>query len=211
MDYNIFCVGDSITYGLNDAYGGWCDNLKKTYLSDEITNKTDHSIRVWNMGISGQTIVDFIEKDQRYLEPLTRIKKSKSNIFIIAFGANDAAFDNEKQDFLVPLPLFESSLIKLIKTYSKYGKILLLNITPISQSIENIPDKYNCQRSKQNVDLFNKTILKLSTEENCLYLDINKYFMSELKLLSDDGLHPNSKGHLLIATKVKQTLESICK
>ena len=211
MDYNIFCLGDSITYGLNDSDGGWCDRLKKYYLDREIKDPEGLSVRVWNFGISGQTIKDFINKN-RYQEPLSRIKKKKKNIFVVAFGANDAGFDTEKDIFLTSLEDFRASLKEITALYSGQGEIIFVNITPVSQSIDNKPDKYNCCRSNNYVSTFNEAIAEHSSESNSKLLDLNQVFSNfseqeEKSLLSGDGLHPNSLGHNLIFGEIKNFLK----
>ena len=213
MDYNIFCLGDSITYGLNDNKGGWCDRLKVHFLEKEITDPNHSSIRIWNFGISGQTIKSFIENGTLQ-EPFTRIKKNKSNIFIIAFGANDCAYSTDESDFLTSTEDFTQSLKKIVDLFSEFGKIIYINITPISTDISNKPDKYNCIRSKEYISLFNDIISKHAKVTGSLFVDINSSFQESFKrdkqnLLSIDGLHPNSLGHNLMYLEIKAAIESL--
>lgn len=201
MDYNIFCVGDSITYGLSDSKGGWCDRLKTEFLN---RTESDNSFRVWNFGISGQTIQDCFTKNERFKEPINRIKPNKKNIFVLAFGANDAAFDKEKQEFLTPKVEFESRYKELIKFYSNYGRCIIVGITPISKSIEGVADKYNCYRKNEFINQYNQ-ILKEISNNDTPFLNIYVDFYDQKEgLLSSDGLHPNTDGHTLIGTKVKE-------
>lgn len=207
MDYNIFCVGDSITYGLNDSGGGWCDRLKAQFL---INSKTENSFRVWNFGISGQTVTNCLEKDERYKEPISRIKPKKDNIFILAFGANDAAFDEEAQEFLTPKIEFKLHYTKLIEFYSTYGRCVVVGITPVSNSIDGIADKYNCYRKDILIKEYNQLLKEITINTKTTFIDIYKEFGEDKeKLLSLDGLHPNSEGHKLIQEKIKQEVLGI--
>ncbi len=209
-DYNVFCLGDSITYGLNDTNGGWCDKLKNYFLDKETKDPEGQSVRIWNFGISGQTIKNFTE-NSCLQEPLTRVKKHKSNIFIVAFGANDSAYDINQSSFLTSVEDFTQSLKKIFAIYSKFGDIIFVNITPVSVDINDKPDKYNCLRSNEYISTFNKIIAQQAKESNSHYVDINTLFLKADKknLLSFDGLHPNSLGHNLMYLEIKTAIESL--
>jgi lysophospholipase L1-like esterase len=208
MDYNIFCIGDSITYGLFDSEGGWCDRLKKHFLQLEMKNQ--RSIRVWNIGISGQIILDFVSKPERQSYPYSLIKKSRKNIFIIAFGANDAAFDTITGAHLVPHEKFTQTLQGIIDGYNVFGEVVLLDITPVSVSVEKVKDTYNCYRSNLFVTQYNDILSAAAFRNNIQLISVNNSFNANgvESLLCEDGLHPNSKGHEIIFNAVLSSLNS---
>ena len=60
-----------------------------------------------------------------------------------------------------------------------------------------------------NTEFLNK-LEKYSKETNVPIIDITTFFLSRIDykdFLCDDGVHPNAKGHLLIASAVKDFYE----
>ncbi len=209
MNYNVFCLGDSITYGLSDPIGGWCDRLKSECLSAEFSATSNTTFRIWNFGISGQTVTDLVKKDSRFKEPLSRIRENRENIFILGFGANDCAFDTEAQDFLTQKTEFKSNLKFLIDLYRDYGKCIVLGITPVTKDLEGKKDNYNCIRNNEFVAHYNNILKSVCTEYDIDFVDTYSVFTKENDLISDDGLHPNTKGHKIILEIVKKVLNNL--
>ena len=58
--------------------------------------------------------------------------------------------------------------------------------------------------------MYNMEIFKIANETNVPIIDITTFFLSRIDykdFLCDDGVHPNAKGHLLIASAVKDFYE----
>ncbi|MEA3399067.1 MAG: GDSL-type esterase/lipase family protein [Patescibacteria group bacterium] len=192
----IFCFGDSITHGSNDlVLGGWVNRLN-LYLE----NKPDFEGSIFNLGISGETTKGLIERFNQ--ESKTRIKeKDVNNIFIFAYGANDSAIINESDSFKVDVNDFKENLIKAITEAKKFSsKIFILTITPVVEESAVISRSGKYFRSNDYIKKYNDKIEEIVKEQNIEIIDINSVYTNKSykDLFTEDGLHPNDKGHELI-------------
>jgi lysophospholipase L1-like esterase len=69
-------------------------------------------------------------------------------------------------------------------------------------------DCYGLLRFDHDIKHYNKMLKKLSDDMSCGYVDLYSLFKEKNKedYLSEDGLHPNSKGHYLIYQAIKEKL-----
>lgn len=212
MEYQIFAIGDSITYGKKDTFGGWVDRLKINLL-DLGSKNSQFSTMIYNLGISGDTSDSLLSRFTSEVLIRQQFYSDRQAIVIIAFGANDCGFDSQKNDFAVSLNKYRQNILDTVEL-AKQNEILtvLINITPVLSSIENKVDKYGKSRSNDFVNKFNLELDKISQTNNLLLVDANSEFLnSEFsldKLLDVDGLHPSDLGHKLICEKVLEELNS---
>jgi lysophospholipase L1-like esterase len=111
---------------------------------------------------------------------------------------------------------FHEKYIHLIRLAQKKGKVpLLLSLPPIDperffegiikgRNKENILKAMNHQINKIFTwhSMYNLEVFKIASEANVPIMDITTYFLRQpdyREFLCDDGMHPNHKGHLLIA------------
>lgn len=222
-DISVF--GDSVLKGViyeNNAYKVSKDrfsNICEDVLGISIENKAKFGSTI-NVG------KNIISKN------IDLIKQTKSKYIVMEFGGNDCDYNWIEVSENPNKEHYPKSTIKefieiysgLINELKKLGKIpVLLSLPPIDS------DKYfNYITKKLNADnilkwmegnkqfltnwheRYNIEVFKLAINNNIPIIDITSKFL-EMKnyseLLCDDGIHPNEKGHLLIAEMIKEHIE----
>ena len=200
----IFCFGDSITWGSWEKDGGWVDRLKRSFY-EYVESNQDAWVEVYNLGIPGNRTDDLIKRF--VFETSQRIdEENNGRIFIFAFGANDAAFDSIQNAFRCPPDRFEKNLRTCVEAAKKFsGKIFLTTITPVIGEKQLRPERI---RKNEYIEMYNLLLKKIASEERLGIIDAHTAFVHQdmSRLLGEDGLHPNAKGHELIFTLTKKEL-----
>lgn len=224
-NYDIIIIGDSISKGV--VY----DEEKNIYyiLNANYVNLLKDKIKgtVKNMAKFGNTLLRGVDRLQNYLS------KEKTDIVVIEFGGNDCDFDWEKiaknpyeehkpkTDFNI----FKNNLKDLINSLEVKGTIpVLMTLPPLDA------DRYFQWISKNSEDIsknilkwlgsvtkiywwqekYNAAILSIAEESKAVVLDIRSAFLDFpdfRKFICIDGIHPNEKGHKIIADKIYKYLE----
>src|SRR5690606_32296611 len=92
----------------------------------------DYYVPVYNLGISGDTSVDILERFER--ETKARIKEEKETIFIFQDGGNDAMYLMKEKRNQVSPEEFRSNVAKLTMAASNFsGKIVWLGLRPVDE------------------------------------------------------------------------------
>lgn len=172
--------------------------------------KAEINANVINAGIPGNTTMAArkrFEKD---------VLRKKPDLVIIQFGINDAAVDVWKKatKSRVSLETYTNNLLYFIKTLRlNDSKIILMTPnalawTPKLKEIYGKPP-YSPKNSKGfNVTMrpYVEAVRKIAKEEKVELVDIFGYFDSQkeeyLNQLLLDGMHPNAKGHRIVADKL---------
>lgn len=206
----ILCFGDSITLGEKDfEEGGWADRLKKHFFEKYVDSATQ-KITLYNLGVASETTDGLYKRFEN--EYMARNIKGQKLIVIFSYGANDIVIHKEKN--IVPEPYYVRNLKHCIEFAKQYNaEILLLSLLPMSDSIEAKFNQHGKLRFNKDILTYNLILKKLAHDMSCEYLDLYAPFVANNKeeLLSDDGVHPNSKGHKLLYKKIIQKLSSISK
>ncbi len=203
---NILVFGDSIGQGYYDVEGGWVDRLKRYYLEEEIKQKWEQSVNIFNLSISGDTSKEILSRFKR--ETIPRSWESHETIFIFAFGINDSITIDQRNK--VPTPKFKSNLSQIINYAPKYSKkIIFLELTPVEEyKVTPMPWSPTESYYEKEVEKYDKILKQVCKKNNVVYLELFKQTSKEeFKKYLDDGVHPNSKGHKLILETVKNFLE----
>lgn len=193
----IFCFGDSITYGAEDEeLSGWVTRLRL-----KIDKEHHFKDLVYNLGIPGETTDGLVKRFNKEAELRIREDREVENIFIFAYGANDSAFIKSKNSFRVDPDNFKKNLIKIITEAKNFGnKIYIQTVTPIvEESMIYHPNKDKARTNKW-IEEYNSKIFELSKEYNIEIIDVNSAFLKQdyKYLFCKDGLHPNNNGHEII-------------
>lgn len=160
------------------------------------------------------------------------IKETKSIYVVMEFGGNDCDY-NWKEISEDPDKEYhpKSTIAEFIEIYSdliselkSIGKIpVLVSLPPIDsyKYFNYISKKLNADNilkwmegNKQFLtnwhERYNIEVFKLAINNNVPIIDITSKFL-EIKnysdLLCDDGIHPNEKGHMVIADAIKEHIE----
>ena len=166
--------------------------------------------KVINAGVPGNTTMAArkrFEKD---------VLRKNPDLVIIQFGINDAAVDVWKNatKSRVSLDDYMNNLRYFIKTLRKNKtKIILMTPnalawTPKLKKLYGKPPYTPRSAKGFNVTMrpYVKAVRKIAKEEKVVLVDIFAYFDSQkeegLNKLLLDGMHPNKKGHRIVADKL---------
>ena len=202
----ILIFGDSITYGAWDKEGGWVQRLRR-FLDEKNLTSPDFYFVVYNLGISGDTSEDLLERFE--FETKQRLKEHKETIVAFAIGINDSQFVHSEGDHRVPIEKFKNNLQELIKLAQKFSlKIIFVGLTPVDEK-KTTPIPWDSDKFYKNeyIEKYNQVIKKVCEENKIYFIEIfEKFKATGYQELLEDGLHPNSKGHKRIFEIVKDFL-----
>lgn len=194
---NILIFGDSITWGAYDPeQGGWATRLRNYFEAQ------DKDIDVYNLGISGDTTADLLERIE------VEAKSREPNLIIFAIGINDAQFIHSTNGLRVSLDEFQQNIAKLLSIAKKFtDKIVFVGLTIVDESKTTpCPGKPDESYTNENIKRLDKAIAKFCEASKL------KFILMEGVVENDDlidGLHPNTKGHIKIFNRMKSEVESI--
>lgn len=181
---NIYVLGDSIVYGAwDEEKHGYVNRLK-----EEIKNNKKIE-NIQGLGIPGETSEGLVKRIDIELKP------RNPNTIIIATGINDTIYIKSKNKEAVSQENFIKNIRKIIDIAKKYtNNILILGLTRVIEE-HTTPILWNDDEM-----YFNNTIKKYdkALEEFCNTNNIEYIKMFDLledEDFSDDGIHPNEKGH----------------
>ncbi len=204
---NIFIYGNSITYGEWDEQGGWANRIRAHFDRQVLPVPNDYII-TYNLGIPSDTsagIANRIENETRArLEPNPAVRNVQ---FVIATGANDSRWLIEENRQAVSIDEFKNNM-RLIRNKAQQfsDDIIFVGLLPcIEDEVKKAAREHSWVELYYNDSLsqFNDIIQQVSQENNHTFVDLNRLFIKrDYDDLFSDGLHPNSKGHELIAQAV---------
>jgi lysophospholipase L1-like esterase len=194
MEKIIAIFGDSITWGAYDIEGGWANRLKQ-YL----TERTEDYFEVYNLGISGDSTADLLNRIG------VESEARNPNTIVIAIGANDASYIKSKSDNYVPMAEFKNNLIKIINEARNFtDEIIFVGLTRVDET-KTVPVPWN-----PDICDTNESISAYDAEIKDICAEAGIPFIEMLDLIGDDdlddGLHPNSIGHEKMFLRVKDFL-----
>jgi len=193
---NKICIlGASITWGAFDAeLGGWVNRLKLF-----IDKKSKRTVRVYNLGVSGDIIDDLLKRIK------VELAARHPNVVIFSIGMNESAFIFSKNGQRVDLNKFKKNLRLLKIQAEKFTKkVIFTGITKVDEK-RTTPIWYDNDKYfyNKNVKIYSDEIKKFCERNKLLFIDMTGVTNdSDL----EDGLHPNSKGHEKIFRNIKTFL-----
>ncbi|MDY6407686.1 MAG: SGNH/GDSL hydrolase family protein, partial [Pseudomonadota bacterium] len=180
---------------------------------------------VWkNYARHGSTV---IEGEKAFLSHLSQVQNSDYILF--SFGGNECNYDWDKISQNPDLPhaprltlsQFHDRYVHLIQLAQKRGKTpILFSLPPLHA--ESFVRSISLGRNQNSImkfmkndvhlsyrwhNMYNLEIFKIARERDIPVIDISTCFLSQLdysSYLCDDGVHPNEKGHQLIAEALKE-------
>lgn len=187
----ILVFGDSITYGQRDLeMGGWVNRLRLALAHDSSIT----SCHVFNMGISGQSTTEILDRLERECEG--RVLDDANNIIVIAVGINDTQI--LEGEIINDEDTFKSNVIALInKAKDLTDKVIYLGLTPVDDSRTN-PVTWDRSRiwKSELVENYDNIISEICSEMGVRYV----YVYDQIDpATNEDGLHPSEAGHIILA------------
>ena len=173
-DKTVLFLGDSLTEGLGVSKSEAYPNLVKKLAKQEL-NK---NIKIINGGVSGSTTSDGLSRLKWYL-------KRNPDIVFVALGANDGLRG-------LNLTQSQKNLEEIIEHAKKAdAKVLLAGML--------IPPNYGPAYSKE----FEKMYLKIKEKHKLRFMPFLLKDVAGVQDLNQaDGIHPNAKGHKIMAKEV---------
>jgi len=174
QDKTILFLGDSLTEG----YGLSKKQAFPKLVQDLIQSKLNQKVNIINGGVSGSTTSDALSRLKWYL-------RSKPDIIFIALGANDGLRG-------LNLKKSQNNLETIIDTAQKSNaKVLLAGML--------LPPNYGQDYAQAFENMYKNLQRKYNVKTMPFLL---KDVAGEKSLNQDDGIHPNKKGHTIIANNV---------
>jgi acyl-CoA thioesterase-1 len=172
----IVCFGDSLTAGFG---------LDPGQAYPEILQRDVPRYRVVNMGVSGDTSQDGLER-------LQIVILEKPAIVIVEFGANDGLRGH-------PISSTEANLRQMIEGLQKAGaKVVLAGIT--------LPPNYGPDYIRKFEGVYKALAAEFKVP---LIPFLLEGVAGHPNLMQKDGLHPNAEGTRIVAVNVMRTLEPL--
>lgn len=205
----VLVFGDSITYGAWDSEGGWVQRLRKKLDFEQIKD-SDKFYLVYNLGISGETSTDLLNRIKQEAIARREGDGKEGDVIVIQIGGNDSSILSGKPK--TTLLKFEKNIRKIIAIGRKISKkVVFVGMTPAYEDktmpVSWNPNLYYDNNSRRK---YGNALKQICKKEKVLFIDIfEKFYKSNYINLLEDGLHPNSKGHLLIFRIVSAKLKKI--
>ncbi len=212
----ILIFGDSIADGAYDEHGGWVDRLKQHFMEKNMQGNVlvDESNWVYNLGISGNTSRDLLERFDNESTARKADRNDKVAIFIIVIGTNDSRYNEpEGKQPEMSVEDYSKNVVQLIDKARKYSdKILLVNSLPVDES-KTTPIYGQYVYLNSRINEFNTALHNLAESEDVDLLDLNRAAKAHISWndMLIDGLHPNPEGHIWIYKQIKPTIVEFLK
>ena len=193
MIKNIGMVGDSISHGYYDDEDlGWFARLGKMMLSK---NKGSYVFN--NMSQSGDNIAD--TTNRVVFEVLSR----QFDLVLVNVGINDL---RRRKNSDLQLDFSEGVRImywnRLLDILAKASaKVVVIDLTPVIES--RYTEQATLIRYNKDVERYNQIIKEVCEQKNITFFSrYDKWKERDLNALYKDAIHPNSKGHQIMAEEV---------
>lgn len=194
----IIVFGSSVTYGAWDENGGWVQRLRCFLEDKRMNDKGRPAFLVYNLGVSGDTVEDILERMEFEIEE--RIEGNKETVLVFEIGLDDSAIIKKNKN-LVPLSRFVIKIKNIIELCSKYrSKIILVGPTSVDESKTSpVPFRKKVIYRNETIEKYNKAIKEECEKNNIFFVDIFSRMISmDYKVMLKDGLYPDSDGHKFI-------------
>jgi lysophospholipase L1-like esterase len=204
--HGILCFGDSITFGRGEIPNySWVWRLRNYF-----EPKGEHNA-VYNLGVSGHNSVDLLKRfDAEATARVRLIRPEDKFLILIAIGQNDSRWTGLPKDNnpYVDEDTFKSNINELINKAKKYkAKLAFIGLFPVNEKFT-LPYEDKSFENKR-IEAYNNIIKKQCEKNKVLFLNMLEILIKENHIkLTDDGLHPNSKGYDFMFEKIKDFLES---
>ena len=180
-EYVAVVLGDSLSAG----YGVKIQESWPSILENNLNSK-GVNIRIINAGISGDTTSGGLYRLPKLL------KEHKPKLVILELGGNDGLRGMSIKKVI------RKNLDTMIRmSLDVESKVLLIGVE--------LPPNYGATYT----DNFKNMYLDLATQYNLPLVQGSIKEMVSLNLMQEDGIHPNTKGHLQIEKEVKSKILSL--
>ncbi|MDE1919092.1 MAG: SGNH/GDSL hydrolase family protein [Patescibacteria group bacterium] len=199
--HNILIFGDSIAAGRKvEKIRSW-----PLLLSQYIDREDKDFTLVHNLSIPGETTNEIVKRFPTEAEArCKRIYPNDHSSIIFAAGINDTKSVKVRDDSITNTEDFKNNIELLIENARKCtDHIIFVGLTPVDEG-KTIPagDAYFLN---EQIKSYEKIIDRICKENKIGLLSIIDEWLTidYIRLLSDDGIHPNEMGHQRIFEKIR--------
>lgn len=204
----IVALGDSITNGTGLSGVSEAQTFREI-VRRELAARLRKSVEVINAGVNGDVATQAVHRLQR--DVLDR----KPDIVTIMFGGNEAGFYRPETGGFsdtprVPREHFKAAVAGLVDRF-RAGRIavVLLTCPPMTERYWGMHlDAYQKQGINFLVKDYAQAVRDVAAEKNVALVDVYNAFQQDPARLDcfPDGLHPDARGHRLIADLLVERL-----
>jgi len=199
---DIFCLGDSITYGEWDESGGWVQRLRRVADAAYIAGAGPKT-HIYNLGVSGHTSAQLLARAPAELA--ARVNPLAKTTVLIAIGMNDAHLAMPAGTPCATPEAFSENLRALAGLARRYtDHLCFMGLNPIDDR-RTQPLPWNACKSYAlpRVEMFNRIIAEIAAAEKADFIDVwSDWQGHNIQALLCDGLHPNAEGHARLAALI---------
>jgi lysophospholipase L1-like esterase len=207
----VLVFGASITQGFWDLEGGWVARLRKYYDERQFEDlRSNDEPTIFNLGISGDNTHRLLRRFKN--EIAARVIPGSKPAIIISIGTNNALIKSDGKNQSEPGE-YTQDLRKIIDIAREFSdKIMFVELLPCDEKLTRPVFWQNITYANDRLELFNKAMRQLATEQRISYVPMFEEFQKRLeageKLLAD-GLHPNNDGHKLMFELIQPELDKL--
>lgn len=222
----VYAFGDSVLRGVvldnskykisQNSFSNICENV----LGISIENKA-------KFGSIAETVKQSMERNKDKLE------NKDYDYVVFEFGGNDCDFiwkeisdnpdiDHKPNSTIEEFNQVYTELIKKVKSLRKQPVLLSLPPIDAEKYFKKISENLNAENilkwmegNRQFIsnwhERYNLEVFKLALENNISVIDITSKFLeykNYSQFLCEDGIHPNERGHQIIAQAIKEDIEN---
>jgi lysophospholipase L1-like esterase len=207
----IVAFGDSITNGVGLAEVSEADTFRDI-VRRELNERLGSTVEVLNAGVNGDVVTLAIGRLER--DVLDRVP----DIVTVMFGGNEAGFYRPETDGFAETPrvareAFAATVAEIVDRTRKAGvTVVLMTCPPMTDRYWGVHlDAYQQHGINFLVKRYAQAMRDVAAEMNAELIDVYHAFEENPATLDyfPDGLHPDARGHRVIADLLVERLAQI--
>ena len=198
----ILVFGDSIAYGAWDSEGGWVERLKRYAHTQTVKTQGDAKLQVINLGIGGDTSAAILARIES--EITARYSPNWPFMFVLSVGTNDGREKDGTPE--ITADEYRQNLHRIFEILQTFtNDVIVLGLPPLG--VAELTFKNTIYRDA-TIQQYDEILKEAATNHSAPYIDTRAHFAGKENLFAFDDLHPNDKGHELIASLIQRYLEA---
>lgn len=207
----LFFFGASYVYGVGAKSAGFADLIKQHYHHKMYSNGgVGESYEVFSFGKSGAT-VDFVSENSPKL--LDMYQRDEKGVAVLTIGFNNARAKDAPDNFVCTPESYKEQMSALLDVMKEKTRHLICLGYLFVDETKTAPKKSPLSGSlsyfyNDRIQQFNGIFKSLCEEKEISFVTIpvtKEVWLG--KYVYEDGLHPNQKGHQLIADTLIPLIE----